>query len=134
MLFWCLQFRFWTDLNMCPRFFFCQISLQKNCLYVYEKLQRNPKKGLRNVYFSTLFIWQFGIFEKRPQGCDEVKNSIGLLQGPRLMVWTTKSPIWGNRWVPLSCRALLGSVNSLSLLDLSYSLIMNFSSHFKDLT
>ena len=27
------------------------------------------------------------------------------------MAWTTKSPIRGNHWVPLSCRALLGSVN-----------------------
>ena len=27
--------------------------------------------------------------------------------GPRLIAWTTKCPIW----VPLSCRALLGSVN-----------------------
>ena len=39
---------------------------------------------------------------------------MGLLQGPRLMAWTTKSPIWGNHWVPLGCRALLGSVNSFS--------------------
>jgi hypothetical protein len=33
-----------------------------------------------------------------------------ILQGPRLMTWTTKSPIQGNQWVPLGCRALLGSV------------------------
>ena len=26
------------------------------------------------------------------------------------MAWTTKSPIRGNHWVPLGCRALLGSV------------------------
>ena len=38
---------------------------------------------------------------------------MGLLQGPRLMAWTTKSPIWGNHWVLLGCRALLGSVKSL---------------------
>ena len=35
---------------------------------------------------------------------------MGLLQGPRLMAWTTKSPIRGNHWVSLGCRALLGSV------------------------
>ena len=35
---------------------------------------------------------------------------MGLLQGPRLMAWTTKSPILGNHWVPLGCRVLLGSV------------------------
>ena len=34
---------------------------------------------------------------------------MGLLQGPRLMAWTTKSPIQGNHWVPLGCRALLVS-------------------------
>ena len=28
--------------------------------------------------------------------------------GPTLMAWTTKSPIRGNHWVLLSCRALLG--------------------------
>jgi hypothetical protein len=35
---------------------------------------------------------------------------MGLLQEPRLMAWTTKSPIRGNHWVSLGCRALLGSV------------------------
>ena len=35
-----------------------------------------------------------------------------LLQGPRLMAWTTKSPIRGNHWGPLGCRALLGSVKA----------------------
>ena len=40
---------------------------------------------------------------------------MGLLQGPRLMAWTTKSLIRGNHWVPLGCRALLGSVNLISL-------------------
>ena len=35
---------------------------------------------------------------------------MGLLQGPRPMAWTTKSQIQGNQWVPLGCRALLGSV------------------------
>ena len=48
--------------------------------------------------------------KQKKNKCDEVKNSMGLLQGPRLMAWTTKSPIWGNHWVPLGCRALLGSV------------------------
>ena len=33
----------------------------------------------------------FGIFDKRPQGCYEVKYSMGLLQGPRLMAWTRTS-------------------------------------------
>ena len=37
-------------------------------------------------------------------------TKVGLLLGPRLMAWTTKSPIWGNHWVPWGCRAHLGSV------------------------
>ena len=77
--------------------FFCQITTKKTCLYVHEK-----------------WIWLFGIFDKPSQGCDEVKNSMGLLQGPRLMAWTTKSPIWGNHWVPWGCRAHLGSVKNLT--------------------
>jgi hypothetical protein len=31
-------------------------------------------------------------------------------QGPRLMAWTTKSPILENHWVPWGCMAHLGSV------------------------
>ena len=38
-------------------------------------------------------------------------RSMGLLEGTRLMAWTTKSPIQENHWVPVGCRALLGSVN-----------------------
>jgi hypothetical protein len=34
--------------------------------------------------------------------------------GLLLMAWTTKSPIWGNHWVPLGCRDLLGSVNLIA--------------------
>ena len=37
---------------------------------------------------------------------------MGLLQGPRLMAQTTKSPIWRNHWVPVGCRGHLGSVNT----------------------
>ena len=36
---------------------------------------------------------------------------MGLLQGPRLIARTTKSPIRRNHWVPLGCRGHLGSVN-----------------------
>ena len=63
---------------------------KKTCLYVHEKLQRNPSVGSCIKFFIfdliDLTIWDF---DKRPQGCDEVKNSMGLLQGPRLMAWTT---------------------------------------------
>ena len=70
-------------------------------------------KLLTIFHFLTLWIWLFGIFDKRPQGCHEVKNSMGILQGPRLMAWTTKRPILENQWVPWGCRAHLGSVKRL---------------------
>ena len=106
-----LSDRFWANILYVPEFFWAE-SLQKTCLYVHEKLQRNPSVGscLIFFYFLTLLIWLFGIFDKGPQGCNEVKNSMGLLQGPRLMAWTTKSPILENHWVPWGCMAHLGSV------------------------
>ena len=70
---------------------------------------------LKIFHFSTLWIWLSGIFDKRQQGCDEVKNSIGHLHGPRLMALTTKSPIRGNHWVPWGCGAHLGSVRMCDL-------------------
>ena len=42
-------------------------------------------------------------------------RSMGLLEGTRLMAWTTKSPIQENHWVPVGCRALLGSVQSVMI-------------------
>ena len=44
---------------------------------------------------------------------------MSLLQGFRLMAWTTKSLIQGNQWVPLGCRALLGSVRIVNLVGIS---------------
>ena len=43
---------------------------------------------------------------------------MGLLQGPRLMARTTKSPIRRNHWVPLGCRGHLGSVNRVIRVEL----------------
>ena len=96
---------------MSRRFFWAE-SLQKTCLYVHEKLQRNPSVGscLNFVLFFDLMdltIWEFW---QSLQGCDDVKNSMGYLQAHRLMAWTSKSPIRGNHWVSWGCRAHLGSV------------------------
>ena len=93
------------------RFFFRQINIKNLSSCSWEITKKSFRgKLLKIFHFSTLWIWLFGIFDKHPQGCDEVKNSMGLLQGPRLMTWTTKSQIRGNHWVPLGCRTLLGSV------------------------
>jgi hypothetical protein len=96
-----------------PKSFFGQIATKNLSLCSWEITKKSLRwKWLENFHFSTLWIWKFGIFDKRLQGCDEVKNSMGLLQGPRLMAWTTKRTIPGKHWVPLGCRALLGSVKT----------------------
>ena len=51
---------------------------------------------------------------------------MGLLQGPRLMAWTSKSPIRGNHWVPLGCRAHLGSVKDTDKALILSIFIKNF--------
>ena len=110
-LFKILSDQFWVNIIYVWVVFWAK-SLQKNLFLCSWEITKKSfrRKWLKNFHFSTLWIWLFGIFDKRPQGCDEGKNSMGLLQGPRRMAWTTKSPIWGNHWVPLGCRAILGSV------------------------
>ena len=73
--------------------FFWPNHFKKSCIHVrlWEITKSSfRRKGLKIFHFSTLWIWKFGTFDK---------NSKGLLQGPRLMSWTTKSPIGGNHWV-----------------------------------
>ena len=63
---------------------FGQIASKNLSLCPWEITKKSfRRKGLKICHFSTLWIWKFGIFDNRPQGCDEVKNSMGLLQGPR---------------------------------------------------
>ena len=86
---------FWADILYVQEFFF---------LCVNEKLQRNPpvRNGLIFFIFQLYGFDHLGFLTNARRG---------LLQGPRVMDWTTKSPILGNHWVLLGCRALLGSVN-----------------------
>ena len=66
-------------------------SLKKTCLYVFEKLQRNPSvdSGLKFFIFWPYEFDCLGFLTNALQGWDEVrKTSMGLLQGPRLMAWT----------------------------------------------
>ena len=94
-----------------PGVFFGQINIKTLSSCSWEIAKKSFRgKLLKIFHFSTLRIWLLGIFDKHPQGCDEVKNFMGILHGPRLMAWTTKSPIRGNHWVPSGCRAHLGSV------------------------
>ena len=58
--------------------------------------------------------WTIWDFWQTPAGVSWGKNSMGLPQGPRLMAWTTKSPILENHWVPCGCMAHLGSVKTLA--------------------
>ena len=99
-----LKVPYFCRINSGPIFYMSQSFFWPNH---YKKpvfmFMRNYKDFFSFFDLMDLTIWE---------GCDEVKNSMGLLQGPRLMAWTTKSPIRGNHWVPLGCRALLGSVKS----------------------
>ena len=70
-------------------------------------------------WYYNLYEWRYeqqhtppllGFLTNACRCADEFKNSMGFLQGLRLMTWTTKSSIRGNHWVPLGCKALLGSV------------------------
>ena len=98
---------------ICPGVFLGRITTKNLSLCPWEITKKSFRgKLLKIFHFFTLWIWLFGIFDKRPQGCYEVKYSMGLLQGPRLMARTTKSPIRRNHWVPLGCRGHLGSVKS----------------------
>ena len=119
----CLGSKFWffeknrsilDQYFMRPGVFMGQITTKNPSLCSWEIIKKSFRGKLhKNFHFSTLWIWLFGIFDKRPQGCYEVKNSMGHLQGPRLIAWTTKSPIQGNHWVPWGCRAHLGSVKTI---------------------
>ena len=51
------------------------------------------RKGLKIFHLLSLWIRRFGVFDKHLEGCKEVKNTMGLQQGPGLMA--TKSPIQG---------------------------------------
>ena len=79
------------------------------CLYIHEKLQRNPSvgRGLKIFIFDfmDLNIWDFW---KMPTGVWWGQK----LNGSSIGTWTTKSPIRGNHWVPFGCSALLSSVIS----------------------
>ena len=100
---------------ICPRVFLGRITTKNLSLCPWEITKKSFRRKLLKIFhFLTLWIWLFGIFDKRPQGCHEVKNSMGLLQGPRLMAWTTKSPILENHWVPWGCMAHLGSVKTFN--------------------
>ena len=101
---------------ICPGVFIGQITTKNLSLCSWEIIKKSFRGKLhKNFHFSTLWIWLFWIFDKYPQGCYEVKNSMGHLQGPRLMAWTTENPIRGNHWVPWGCGAHLGSVKVLLL-------------------
>ena len=45
--------QFWANILYVPEFFWAE-SLQKTCLYVHEKLQRNPSEGSCLKFFTFL--------------------------------------------------------------------------------
>ena len=92
---------------ICPRFFLGQVITKNMSLCSWEITKKSfCQKRLYIFHFSTLWIWLFEIFDKCLQGQKLSRSSTG----------TTKSPIPGNHWVPLGCRALLGSVKPRQLM------------------
>ena len=87
--FLCLGSKFWFfEKNgsilgryfICPGVFIGQITTKNPSLCSWEIIKKSFRGKLhKNFHFSTLWIWLFGIFDKRPQGCYEVKNSMGHL-------------------------------------------------------
>ena len=78
-------------------------------------LKRKPSvgRGLKFFIFRPYGFENLGFLTNARRDAMRSKNSMGLLQGPRLMAWTTKSPIPRNHWVPIGCWALLVSVKQL---------------------
>ena len=95
-------------------YFFLAKSLQKNCLYLHEKLQRKPfvGRGLNVFIFWPYRFENLRFLTNARKGAMRSKTQWVFynLQGTRLMAWTTKRPIRGNHWILLGCKALLGSV------------------------
>ena len=92
---------------ICPRVFFGQVITKNLSLCSWEITKKSfCQKRLYIFHFSTLWIWLFEIFDKCLQGQKLSRSSTG----------TTKSPNPGNHWVPLGCRALLGSVKPRQLM------------------
>ena len=90
------------------------MSLQKNCLYVHEKLQRNPSVRSGFIFFIFQpYGFDYLGFLTNARG---VKNSVGLLQEPRRMALDHKKSNSSKSLGTSGCRALLGSVKPRQLM------------------
>ena len=89
--------------NLSENYHFVPVIIKTYGAYGPQALKIIKKIGKKKIQEAT---------GKCPQRFDEVKNSMGVLQRPRLMTWTTKSPIQGNHWVLLGYGALPGSVKA----------------------
>jgi hypothetical protein len=83
----------------------------KKMFYVKDKLQRKPSVG-RVLKFFIFQPYEFENLRFLTNARWGQELNASFTKTYRLMAWITKSPIWGNHWVPLGCRALLGSVKS----------------------
>ena len=104
--------QFQANLPHVRHFCFNQITSKNVSLSSWEIIKKILHgKGLKFFHFSTLWIWNFGIFGKHPcRSAMRSKTQWVFYRGIySRMAWTTKSIIRGNHWVPLGCRALLSS-------------------------
>ena len=108
-----LSDRFWDNILYVREFFWAE-SLQKTCLYVHEKLQRNPFVGSCLIFFIFQpYGFDYLGFLTNARG---VKNSVGLLQGPRRMALDHKKSNSSKSLGTSGFRALLGSVKPRQLM------------------
>ena len=104
--------KFWANISYIPEFFWAK-SIQKTCLYVHEKLQRNSsvESCLKFFTFRPYGFDHLGFLTDACRGATRSKTQWVFYRDlNRLMAQTTKSPIRRNHWVPLGCRTYLGSV------------------------
>jgi hypothetical protein len=117
---------FWVNL-------FLAISFQPNhfkkivCMFMRNYKDKPLSEGALKMSFFDLLNLKIWDFWQSPLGCDEVKKSMGLLQGPKMIALTTKSPIWENHWVPLGCRAMLGSVKDCYISNSLFQMKKNYN-------
>ena len=105
-----LSDQFWANILYVREFLLAK-SLQKTCLNVHEKLQRNPSVGscLKFFTFQPYGFDYLGFLTNASRSAMRSKTQWVFYRD--LDWWPgPQSPIRGNHWVPLGCMALLGSV------------------------
>ena len=87
-----------------------RIDLFEKTVFMF---MRNYKEipPLEGAFFGPYGLQNLRFLINPPRGMMRSKTQWAFYRDlDCMMAWTTKNPIPGNHWVPLGCRALLGSV------------------------